>query len=197
MGENSGELQHEEYGSPTFSVRRPGVPNVKRTYRKVELARSHHPHFANGAWYLRHTLDHTSPFLASTIRRRLEQLGGWPASWNSHEEIRKCLNPTIYEIGMIFTGRSNPTGCDVFKAQTWTPEDIYIGWQFVSTSYLATKRRFTKDDGKRNWKVDHSLVHDICPQSHGGNEPLGTRTSGNNIVKFIVQQTQGNACATM
>jgi hypothetical protein len=184
---NEGEnIQHEEQARLAWTTAH-GVPNVKRTYRKVSLQHPKHPHFGNGAWYLKHTLDQTSPFLRGSVRRKIEELGGWPTSWNKHEKIRECLNPNVYEIGVFFTGMSNQNLVDVFKVQTWKPEDIYIGWQFVSTSYLD---RSNKDDGRLHWKVDRSLIHDIIPQNHGGNEPLGSRCPEVNLAQFLVRRHQ-------
>jgi hypothetical protein len=178
---NENVMQQEELGRGAWTQQR--IPNVKRTYRQMSLNCSTHPRLGNGAWHLRHTLDQKSPFLRGNVRRRIEELGGWPASWNNHGEMRKKLNPDIYEFSVIFTGTSNRTANDVFKAQTWKTEDIYIGWQFVSTSYLDKKNK--KDDGKRHWKDDLSLIHDIVPQEHTSCEPLSSRTSENNVLQFL------------
>lgn len=176
-------LQHEEIGVDAS----PGAPTIQRMYQGMQLEPSRHPHLSNGPWYVRHLLDRKSPFLKNSARRQIDQLGGWPAAWNSPEEIRESLDPTIYEIGMIFTGISGHTASDVFKTQSWKPEDIYIGWKFVSISYLSRKPWCKEDDGKEHWKIDLSLIHDICPQDYGGNEALGIREP-QNVVRLLRQQ---------
>lgn len=177
-------LQHEEKGIDALT----GAPTVQRMYRGMQLEPSRHPHFSNGPWYVRHLLDQKSPFLKNSVRRQIDQLAGWPAAWNSPEEIRERLDPTIYEVGMIFTGISGHTVSGVFKTQIWKPEDIYIGWKFVSISYLSRKPMCKEDDGKEHWKIDLSLIHDICPQDHGGNEALLGIREPQNVVRILRRQ---------
>lgn len=165
--------------------KRRGMPTLKRRYRHVPLNHSTNSYFT-GAWYFQHTLDHSSPFLRSKIRDHIKRLGGWPTSWNTPTEMRAKLNPHIFEFGLIFTGTSSLTVNEVLKAHTYKPEDIYIGWKFVSMSYLVGGKE-NENDGQ-TWNVDVSLVHDIVPQVHGSHEQLGSREPENNIVFFLRDQ---------
>ena len=165
-----------------------GMPTVKRRYRHATLTHSTNPFFGPGAWYFQHTLDHASPFLRRKVRAQIEKLGGWPTSWNTPTEMRAQLDPHIFEFGLIFTGSSNLTANDVFKAHSFKPEDIYIGWQFVPVSRLDHATKNENED--QSWKVDLTLVHDIVPEDHGRHEPLGSREPENNIVFFLRDQAR-------
>jgi hypothetical protein len=146
------------------------IRNLKRIYRMVDLNPSMKPHFAQGCWYVRHTLDGSSPFLCHDTRRKIDSLGGWPAEWNNHEAIRKRLSQDIFQIFLIFTGTSSLTTVDVFKTEGWTLEDIYIGWRFASTSFQDKQK--SKKESAWRWRDDLTLIHDIVPQKHGLQEPL-------------------------
>jgi hypothetical protein len=93
------------------------------------------------------------------------------------------LSPSIYEFSLIFTGISTETVNDVFKTQIFKPEDIYIGWQFVSMSYFDPDKKI-ETPGQR-WKVDMSLIHDIVPQIEGKQESLDSRVAETNILTFL------------
>lgn len=175
------DMQQDEQGVVAWSNQ--NIPKVKRSYLHAPLGNSTHPHFGHGAWYFRHTLDHESPFLRGNVKRRIEEVGGWPAAWNDPTEMRSKLSPSIYEFSLIFTGISTETVNDVFKTQIFKPADIYIGWQFVSMSYFDQDSKI--ETAGQRWKVDMSLIHDIVPQIEGKQESLDSRVAETNILTFL------------
>ena len=61
------------------------------------------------------------------------------------------------------------TSSDVFIEKRYRYEDVCIGWEFAGLLYVKDSRR---KDVKKEVCVDLNLIHDIVPQSGGGNEPL-------------------------
>jgi hypothetical protein len=165
------------------------LPNIKRAFQQVQLTPDSHPYFAEGSWYLRHTLDQYSPLLKPSIRRVVREAGGWPTYLNDHDKIRKCLAADIFSLGIIFSGTSNMTASSCFKTYEYKMEDIYIGWRFVPIAYVDSADREDDSLKGRQVKFDRSLVHDIIPQHGGGAEPLGDRDSEHNLLKFLVKKS--------
>jgi len=155
--------------------------NIKRAYTRVTVKPDFHPYFAKGGWYLRHILDHESPFLKPKVRAALKTLNGWPTRLNDHEAIRRCLATDIFEFSLIFQGKSNLTSDMVFKIHTYKTADIYIGFKFADLGYVVR----SDEDRQGEVQFDLSLVHDIVPQDGGGNEPLGSRVAEENVLKFL------------
>jgi len=67
-------------------------------------------------------------------------------------------------------GTSNMTSSTVFIEKRYRFEDIFIGWEFAGLLYLKDSSR---GDRAKEVMVDLKLIHDILPQTSGGNEPLG------------------------
>ena len=68
---------------------------------------------------------------------------------------------------ITFNGTSNITSRSVFIEKRYRYEDIFIGWKFAGLIYLDDST-----NGEGYAMVDLSLIHDIRPQTGGGEEPL-------------------------
>jgi len=67
-------------------------------------------------------------------------------------------------------GTSNITSSGVFIEKRYRYEDIFIGWKFAGLIYL---RDSSRREGEKKVMVDLNLIHDVLPQSSGGEELLG------------------------
>lgn len=142
----------------------------KRVYSDLEVSPDTHPFFSLGVWYLRHSLNHQSPILKESVRKRIVELGGWPADLDSPTKIRDSFSENVDEILVTFKGTSNLTADTVFMKQRYRLSDIYIGWRFAGMVYIVNGKR---DRTGRGFGVDPKLLHDIIPALGEEHEPLG------------------------
>lgn len=148
-------------------------------------------------------MNENSPLLKESVRERIKENGGeWPSDLNDWRRIRDCLSDKVEFIAVIMKGTSSLTSNDIFKTIQYSMEvrssphigftnkhayfiishflkshhpgkDIYIGYKFVEIGYFNCPD--PKHDLAHSVGYDLSLVHDIKPQSGGGNEPLGSQ----------------------
>jgi len=113
--------------------------------------------YFDDVYYIRHILDKNSPLVKDSIKTMISEYGTWPSTLNDYVSMRESLTE-FQKIVVLFDGIDEVTACSVYAQKCYEFEDIYIGWEFVGLS--------NKD------KVDMNRVHNIIPQSCGGNEPL-------------------------
>lgn len=142
----------------------------KRVFSDFKVSPDKHPFFSLGVWYLRHSLDHQSPILKESVRKRIVELGGWPADLDSPTKIRDAFSENVDEILVTFKGTSNLTADTVFMKKKYSLSDIYIGWRFAGMVYILNGKH---DRSGRGLGVDQKLLHDIIPALGEAYEPLG------------------------
>jgi hypothetical protein len=149
----------------------------------LKLSPSFHPYFCR-TWFLRHTLNESSPLLKEDIRDHLKARGpqkGWDATLNNYRDIRKVL-VEFTSIRIMMSGSSALTKGEVYAEKTYTYDDLFIGWKFVgicfedeeqqNSNYLFPRNKLRSSEEKT--RVDLSLLHDICPQKGADYEPMVT-----------------------
>jgi fructose-1,6-bisphosphatase/sedoheptulose 1,7-bisphosphatase-like protein len=67
----------------------------KRICDELKIVPSRQVVFSKAPWSFCHVLDGTSPLLKPAVRKRINELGCWPADLNDHEKIRGCLAPEV------------------------------------------------------------------------------------------------------
>ena len=170
----------------------------RKVYFTLAFKPSFHPYF-NRIWFLRHTLDTSSPLLRREVRAAIKERGkdaGWDPRLNNYQDIRACL-VEFNSLQIIMNGASAVSKSEVYAEKIYTYDDILLGWQFVGICYEVDDEGDI-DDGKDSkstgWKklrhcmrrnqqvncgedktrVDLSLIHDVVPQRGGDFEPVET-----------------------
>lgn len=171
---------------PTATMMGKNDKSSQKVYYKIQLKPSTHPYFSR-VWFLRHTLDATSPLLRREVRNAIkDNQHGWDPSFDNYRDIRGCL-VEFNSLQVILSGASALSRSEVYAEKTYTYEDICVGWRYIAVCY---EDRSEKKEGWRNWmrrknqrdrfcygddtttSVDLSLIHDICPQRGGDFEPV-------------------------
>jgi len=164
----------------------------QKVYCKLSLKPSFHPYFSR-VWFLRHTLDATSPLLRREVRDHIkDRPQGWDPAFNNHQDIRDCL-VEFNSIRVLMSGASALSRSEVYAEKIYTYEDLCVGWQYIAVCYEEKNsshmkgagcfgKKFTRrrrqsrkhigfgDD--MTTRVDLSLIHDILPQRGGDFEPV-------------------------
>jgi|EP01083_Nonionella_stella_P002247 hypothetical protein len=155
------------------------IPVTKKHVTRLKVEPNTNPFFRR-VWYVRHKLDVDSPLLTPDAKERIiSNHGRWPIEFNDHNVIRESLVP-FRQIVVTFSGTSIVTMEHVFAYASYIFDDIYIGWQFARVFYsLSTSDDTSTNDSSRYLDealvhIDRTLIHDIVPQSGGGNEPIDT-----------------------
>ncbi|KAL7555146.1 hypothetical protein ACHAWF_018750 [Thalassiosira exigua] len=154
-----------------------------RIYYPLNLEPKSHPYFRR-VWYIRHTLNEKSPLLKRHVREQIKRDQGWSASRHVHQDIRSSL-VDFHRIRLTFKGTSAMSNAMVFSQKVYTFEDVYIGWQFGQIfhererwkwlKFWAPKKMLEEDESnidEDDLVLDKRLIHDILPQSGGGQEPI-------------------------
>ena len=172
------------------SERRNSLPSDQNSTNKtincdLILSPSSHPYFCR-TWFLRHTLDESSPLLKEEVRRHLKERGphkGWDSKLNNYQDIRNGL-VEFTSIRIMMSGSSALSQGEVYAEKTYTYDDVFIGWKFVAvcfegdeeTNFFRLRRRSKRRSGgsvtDSKTRVDLSLMHDICPQKGANYEPM-------------------------
>uniref|UniRef100_A0A7S4JJR4 Potassium channel domain-containing protein n=1 Tax=Odontella aurita TaxID=265563 RepID=A0A7S4JJR4_9STRA len=139
---------------------------LKQKYLNLNLQTRHHPYFRR-IWYLRHQLDAASPLVANEVKKRIRRCGHWPLELNDYDSVRASL-VHFHDIIVTMNGTSNLTASDVFAQYRYKYRDLHVGWQFAGMMYFEHKR----GQKEKKMKVDTALIHDILPQTGGGQEPI-------------------------
>lgn len=106
--------------------------------------------------------------------------------FNTHEEIRDCLNPFI-SLRVTLSGTSAVSASTVFAEHVYEFDDVCVGWRFANMVYEKKQRPYRSwwntiinrdeedgdDDTDTKTKIDKALIHDIVPQPGGNFERLG------------------------
>lgn len=159
----------------------------QKVYYKLALKPSSHPYFSR-IWFLRHTLDATSPLLRREVRNMIkDSKHGWDPSFDNYQDIRACL-VEFNSLQVMMSGASALSRSEVYAENTYTHEDVCVGWRYMTVCYeedpdkqegwQQCKRRkkgrqhFSFGDDTTT-RVDISLIHDIVPQRGGDHEPVG------------------------
>mmetsp|Transcript_26529 Transcript_26529/g.56066 ORF Transcript_26529/g.56066 Transcript_26529/m.56066 type:complete len:630 (+) Transcript_26529:146-2035(+) len=170
---------------PTISKFNEGADNKnQKVFYKLALKPSFHPYFSR-VWFLRHTLDATSPLLRREVRQMIrDNSSGWDPTHNNHADIRSCL-VEFNSLQVIMSGESALSRSEVYAEKTYTYDDVCVGWRYVAVCYeeehekeriwqqcerLKRKHISFGDDAATS--VDLSLIHDIAPQRGNDFEPL-------------------------
>jgi len=170
-----------------------------KVYYTLKFKPSFHPYF-NRIWFLRHTLDTSSPLLRREIRKAIRDRGkqfGWDPTLNNYNHIRACL-VEFNSLRIIMNGASALSKSEVYAEKVYTFDDVCIGWQFVGICYDVDEDDEANNAASRlcgsKWRpfrhctrgtpnpptfedrtrVDLSLIHDIVPQRGGDFEPVET-----------------------
>ena len=155
----------------------------QKVFYKLELKPSSHPYFSR-VWFVRHTLNATSPLLRRDIRNMIrDSPSGWDPTLNNYQDIRECL-VEFHSLQIIMSGASALSRSEVYAEKTYAYEDVCVGWRYIAVCYeedpsgkkgvlrerLRRKHiRFGDDAATR---VDLSLIHDIVPQRGNDFEPV-------------------------
>lgn len=156
----------------------------QQVFYKLALKPSFHPYFSR-VWFLRHTLDDTSPLLRRDVRKAIrDRCDGWDPSLNNYQDIRECL-VEFSSLQIIMSGASALSRSEVYAEKTYSYEDVCVGWRYIAVCYekdSAKRRRLRMckrlkkkhisygDDAAT--RVDLSLIHDIVPQRGNDFEPV-------------------------
>mmetsp|Transcript_22273 Transcript_22273/g.40014 ORF Transcript_22273/g.40014 Transcript_22273/m.40014 type:complete len:619 (+) Transcript_22273:141-1997(+) len=155
----------------------------QKVFYKLALKPSFHPYFSR-VWFVRHTLDATSPLLRREVRSMIrDRSSGWDPTLNNYQDIRECL-VEFNSLQITMSGASALSRSEVFSEKTYTYEDVCVGWRYIAVCY-------EEDPGKKSWqksvrsrrkhmgfgddaatRVDLSLIHDIAPQRGNDFEPV-------------------------
>lgn len=147
----------------------------KRIISKLECQTHDHPFFKR-VFFLRHTLDETSPLLRSHARELVRRNRGfWPAELNNAEGVRNAIH--FDQLLISLTGTSNADANSVYAQTVYDFDDVHVGYRFVNMLYR------NGEDGEL--RVDLSLINDVMEQAGGGGEPLHTGR-GNRAVDMDV-----------
>jgi hypothetical protein len=151
-----------------------------RVYIPLTLDPSSHPYFKR-VYYVHHVLDYNSPLLKPSVRSKIKN--GWDPSLSTYQDIRDSL-VEFRRIRIIFKGNSAVNNSMVFAEKIYTPNDLFVGWQFGDIFYKREKWRWRKKAKKSpqgtsqtdvdddELVLDKRLIHDIFPQKNASSEPL-------------------------
>jgi len=155
----------------------------QQVFYKLALKPSFHPYFSR-VWFLRHTLDATSPLLRRDIRNVIrDRPDGWDPTLNNYQDIRECI-VEFNSLQIIMSGASALSRSEVFAEKTYSYEDVCVGWRYIAVCYEedpSTQRLQRCKKLKKNQisygddaatRVDLSLIHDIVPQRGNDFEPV-------------------------
>jgi hypothetical protein len=173
--------------APTPSRRRLVNDNddtkTQKVFYKLELKPSSHPYFSR-VWFVRHTLNATSPLLRRDIRNMIrDSPSGWDPTLNNYQDIRECL-VEFHSLQIIMSGASALSRSEVYAEKTYTYEDICVGWRYIAVCYEEdprSKKKLLRERLRRKHirfgddaatRVDLSLIHDIVPQRGNDFEPV-------------------------
>jgi hypothetical protein len=98
---------------------------------EMDITPSTLPYFSKGAWSFRHVLNEHSPLLKTSVRERIQKMGGWPSDLNEHSHIRACLSESLEGVAVMLTGTSNMTGDAIFKTERYSM-DVSIVFIYVA-----------------------------------------------------------------
>lgn len=169
---------------PTDSTSNDGNENQsQQVFYKLALKPANHPYFSR-VWFLRHTLDATSPLLRREVRNAIrDSPDGWDPAFNNYRDIRKCL-VEFNSLRILISGASALSRSEVYSEKTYTYEDVCVGWRYVAVCYEEEsskgsfqsgrrhQRKKIDSDGDTATRVDLSLIHDIIPQRGDDFEPV-------------------------
>ena len=103
-------------------------PNLVFASLNVEPAS--HPFFRS-TWVVNHRLDASSPLLTKSARKKVMRNGGfWPDELDNEAGLNACIH--FDNLLVSFQGQSKIAGTQVYHQQTYTMDDLKVGFQFES-----------------------------------------------------------------
>ncbi|KAL7549706.1 hypothetical protein ACHAWF_012967 [Thalassiosira exigua] len=174
--------------APTSQMNDSNDKTKQKVFYKLALKPSFHPYFSR-VWFLRHTLDATSPLLRREVRNMIrDNPGGWDPEYDNYRDIRACL-VEFNSLQVLMSGASALSRSEVFAEKVYKYEDVCVGWRYIAVCYeedesesapclgcksfqrLRQRKQFSYGDDTIT-RVDLSLIHDIVPQKGGDYEPV-------------------------
>lgn len=155
-------LNHPRYQQQAIAEDPSGKFGAKRIFAQLDLESAVHPFFKR-VWFVRHTLNESSPILKPSVRRMVQLNGGsWPEPLNSHSRVRESIH--FDQILVTFSGISNVDANAVYEQKAYDMRDMYVGYRFASLIY--------RNHADGSLRMDPGLISDITEQDGGGGEPL-------------------------